>query len=54
MRLKLVTGDVFHCVFLCCPFLARAVMDEFWDLIESVSEGCPTYSYNALVLSDNI
>ena len=20
-------------------------MDEFWDLIESVSEGFPTYSY---------
>ena len=23
----------------------RDVLDEIWDLIESVSEGCPTYFY---------
>ena len=25
-------------------FFPRGVLDEFWDLIESVSEGFPTYS----------
>ena len=25
-------------------FFARDVLDEIWDLIESVSEGFPTYS----------
>ena len=32
-------GDVFDDVFLCCPFFPRDVLDEIWDLIESVSEG---------------
>ena len=27
------------------PFSPRDVLDEIWDLIESVSEGFPTYSY---------
>ena len=27
------------------PFFPRGVLDEIWDLIESVSEGFPTYSY---------
>ena len=36
--------DVFDGVFLCCPFSPRDVLDEIWDLIESVSEGFPTYS----------
>ena len=36
-----VAGDVFDGVFLCCPL---GVMDEIWDLIESVSEGFLTYS----------
>ena len=26
----------------------RNVFDEIWDLIESVSEGFPTYSYRAV------
>ena len=26
-------------------FFPRAVLDEIWDLIESISEGFPTYSY---------
>ena len=26
-------------------FSPRDVLDEIWDLIESVSEGFPTYSY---------
>ena len=28
--------------FLCCPF--SHVLDEIWDLIESVSESFPTFS----------
>ena len=39
-----VAGDVHDGVVLCCPFFSRDVLDEFWDLIESVSEGFPTYS----------
>ena len=39
-----VAGDVFDVVFLCCPFSPRDVLDEIWDLIESVSEDFPTYS----------
>ena len=38
-----VAGDVFDGVDLCCPF-PRDVLDEIWDLIESVSEGFPTCS----------
>ena len=26
-------------------FFPRDVLDEIWDLIESVSEGFPTYTY---------
>ena len=32
-----VAGDVFDGVFLCCPFFPRDVLDEIWDLTESVS-----------------
>ena len=39
-----VAGGVFDGVLLCCPFSPRDVLDEIWDLIESVSEGFPTYS----------
>ena len=49
-----VAGDVFDGVFLCCPFFQRDVLDEIWDLIESVSEGFPTYfgtSRSALIIS---
>ena len=28
----------------CAVFFPRDVLDEIWDLIESVSEGFPTYS----------
>ena len=31
--------------FLCCPFLPRDVLNEILNLIESDSEGVPTYSY---------
>ena len=31
--------------FLCCPFSPQDVLDEILDLIESVSEGFPAYSY---------
>ena len=41
-----VAGNVFDGVFLCCPFFPLDVLDEVWDLIESVSKGFPTYSYN--------
>ena len=40
-----VAGGVFDGVFLCCPFFQLDVLDETWDLIESVSEGFLTYSY---------
>ena len=31
----------------------RDIFDEIWDLIESVSEGFPTYCFNAREASDN-
>ena len=31
-------------VSFCAVFFPRDVLDEMWDLIESVSEGFPTYS----------
>ena len=37
-----VTGDVFNGVFCAVPFSPREILDE--TLIESVSEGFPTYS----------
>ena len=30
-------------VSFCAVFFPRDVLDEIWDLIESVSEGFPTY-----------
>ena len=35
-------------------FFPRDVLDEIWDLIESVSEGCPTYSsvFDSLMVID--
>ena len=39
-----VAGDVFDGVFLRWSFFPRDVLDENWDLIESVSEGIPTFS----------
>ena len=44
-----VACDVYDGVFLCCPFSPRDVLDEILNLIESVSEGFPTYS-SVLVL----
>ena len=41
---KVVAGDVYDDVFLCCPFFPRDVLDEILDLIESVSDGYPVYS----------
>ena len=29
----------------CAALFQRDVLDEIWDLIESVSEGFPTYSF---------
>ena len=37
-------GGVFDGVFLWCPFFPLDVLNEIWDLIESVSEGFLTYS----------
>ena len=45
MMSLMTSGDVFDCVFLCCPFFPRDVLNEIRDLIESVSDGFPTYSY---------
>ena len=40
-----VACDVYDGVFLCCPFsLEGGVLDEMLNLIESVSEGFPSYS----------
>ena len=35
-----VAGDVFDGVFLCCPF-SHDVLDDIWELIESVFEVLP-------------
>ena len=48
-----VAGDVFVDVFLCCLIFLRDVLDEIWDLIESVSEGFHTYFFSE-VLGNNI
>ena len=42
-----VAGDVFEGVFLCCPFAARDVLGEIWDLIGTVLENFPTFSCNS-------
>ena len=39
-----VACNVYDGVFLCCPFSPRGVLDEILNLIESVSEGFPSYS----------
>ena len=44
-----VAGDAIDGIFLCCLFSPRDVLDEIWDLTESVLEGFPTYS-SVLVL----
>ena len=41
-----VAGVVFDGVFFFVLFL---FLDEIWDLIESVSEGFPTYFFNKYV-----
>ena len=35
---------------LCCPFFPLDVLDEIWDLIESVSGGFLTYSFLSLFI----
>ena len=40
-----VAGGVFNGVFLLLSFVPLDVLDEIWDLTESVSEGFLTYSY---------
>ena len=41
-----IAGDVYDSVFLCCPFSHKMSWMGSWTLvlIESVSEGFPTYS----------
>ena len=34
-------------------FFLRDILDEIWDLIESVSDGFPTYSFNCHSLGEN-
>ena len=41
-----VACDVYDGVFLCCPFSHEGVLDEILNLIQSVSEGFPSYSYH--------
>ena len=48
-----VACDVFDCVFLCCPFSQRDVLDEIWDLIEPISEGFPFYSDKISIICMN-
>ena len=43
-----VACGVYGDVFLCCPFFPRGVLDEILNLIESVSEEFPSYSYMAV------
>ena len=38
-----VAGGVFDGVFFVLSFFPLGVLDEIWDLTESVSEGFPTY-----------
>ena len=38
-----IADDIFDGVFLYCPFSPRDILDEIWDLIESVSEGFLNY-----------
>ena len=38
--------------FFVLSFFSRGTLDEIWDLIESVSEGFPTYSL--ITLAGNI
>ena len=40
-----VAGGVFDVVFFVLSFFPLDVLDEVWDLIESVSEGFLTYFY---------
>ena len=42
-----IAGDVFDGVFF-----PRDVLDEIWTLIESVSEGFPTYFFNPALNSE--
>ena len=46
-----VAGGVYLCLFM-LSFFPRDVLDGIWDLIESVSEGFPTYSYNIHCFTD--
>ena len=41
-----VAGGVYDGIFLCCPFFPRDVFDGILDLIESISEGFPSYFFN--------
>ena len=41
-----VAGDVYRGCLFVLSFFSRDAFDAIWDLIESVSEGFPTYSYN--------
>ena len=46
MLLLAVAGDDFDGIFFVLSFFPRDVLDEIWDLIESIFEGFPTYSFN--------
>ena len=38
----------FDGVLLCCLFFPRDVLGKIWDLIESVSEASPSYSFRVI------
>ena len=43
-----VAGGIYDGVFFVLSFFPRDVLDGILDLIESVSEGFPTYSFNSV------
>ena len=48
---RAVADDVFDGVFFVLSFFPRDVLDEIWDLIESVYEGFPSCSCNECVFT---
>ena len=45
MLILILIGGVFDGVFFVLSFFPLDVLDEIWDVIESVSEGFLTYFY---------
>ena len=45
-----MAGGAFDCLFLSLSFFPLDVLDEIWDVIESVSEGFLTYASVVVLL----